>query len=169
MARRHFVFECTASDSTGCLRSVGLCYDVRDFEWYNLHGRGETVPGDDDDTEDAGDTTEYEGDDATGGETVKIRFSNSLTQKKGGGESFSEEGEKERGMVSYPPGIVPGDLFWPERSKKSTVLPAALPFVRVLEAAQTERWSSGMVSCFWMSRGASTKVARRPEATCHSR
>lgn len=135
---------------------------MRDFEWYNLHGRGETVPSDDNDTENTGNAAEYEGDDAAGSETVKIRVSNLLTSKRG----FIG---KEKGGDSYPPGIVPGGLFWPERSKKSTVLPAALPFVRVLEAAQTERWLSGRVNCFWMSRGASTKVARRPEATCHSR
>lgn len=46
---------------------------MRDLEWYNLHGRREAVPGDDNDTKDAGDAAEYEGDDTTGSETVEIR------------------------------------------------------------------------------------------------
>lgn len=44
---------------------------MRDFEWYNLHGCREAVPSDDNNTEDAGDAAEYEGDDAAGSETVK--------------------------------------------------------------------------------------------------
>lgn len=72
MARRHFVFECTATDTTGCLRSVWLFNYVRDFEGHNLQWCGEAIPGDDDDTEDASDTAEYEGDNAAGGEAVTI-------------------------------------------------------------------------------------------------
>lgn len=79
-----------------------------------------------------------------------------------------EEGKTGFRGNAYPPGMVPGALFSPVRSRKSAVLPAALPLVGTLPASQTARWSSGMVNCFWMSRGASTKVARRPEATCHS-
>lgn len=75
MAQRHFIFECTASHTAGCLGGVRLLDDVRDFERYDLHGCGETIPGDDDNTEDASDAAEYEGDDAAGGETVKIHVS----------------------------------------------------------------------------------------------
>lgn len=59
--------------TSDAVRSLDDAGDARRDE---LEGRGEAVPGDDDDAEDAGDAAEDEGDDAAGSEAVdKIHVS----------------------------------------------------------------------------------------------
>lgn len=74
----------------------------------------------------------------------------------------------ERANRTHPAGNGGGGVFSPERSRKSAALPAALPLYGTLPDMQTSRWFSGswIVAC--SSRGSSTKVAMRPDATCHS-
>jgi hypothetical protein len=40
--------------------------------------------------------------------------------------------------------------------------------VGILAAAQASRWFLGISMVSWRVRGSSTKVAIRPETTCHS-
>jgi len=71
-------------------------------------------------------------------------------------------------LAVKPAGRGGGDLFAPFKSKRSFVLPAALPAMGTSWAAQAARWSGGIVSVSWREVGASIIVATRPEATCHS-
>jgi hypothetical protein len=73
-----------------------------------------------------------------------------------------------KGSCAYPAGSGGGGEFWPLRSSRSFVLAAALPCVGMLPAEQASRWSCGRTRLFWSSRGASTKVAIKPDVTCHS-
>lgn len=67
-----------------------------------------------------------------------------------------------------PSGNLAGGCVAPSRFMRSSVLPAALPAVAIFWDLQTCRWSSGILRFACMSSGASTKVAVRPLATCHS-
>lgn len=69
-------------------------------------------------------------------------------------------------LVVNPAGSGLGLLTAPVRSSRSTVLPAALPCVDVLEARQACQWSSGIERVFCSSVGASIMVAMRPLAVC---
>lgn len=71
-------------------------------------------------------------------------------------------------LTVNPAGSGGGDLLAPLRSKRSLVLPAALPAMGTSWAAQAARWSCGIVRVFCRKVGASIIVATRPEATCHS-
>lgn len=67
-----------------------------------------------------------------------------------------------------PAGRLGGGTVAPLRFKRSSVLPAALPAVAMFWDLQACRWSSGILRLACNSSGASTMVAIRPLATCHS-
>lgn len=71
-------------------------------------------------------------------------------------------------LVVKPSGNLAGGPVAPSRFKRSSVRPAALPAVRIFWDLQAWRWSSGILSVACNSSGASTMVAMRPLATCHS-
>ena len=80
----------------------------------------------------------------------------------------SSGGCDENESDTYPAGSGGGGWFSPVRSRRFAVLAAALPTVANPPALQASRWSCGILSVFCSSSGASTKVAIRPETTCHS-
>lgn len=71
-------------------------------------------------------------------------------------------------LAVNPAGIGPGDRFWPDRSLRSSVLPAAFPATAIPWEVHAARWSSGILMDDCRASGASIKVATRPLATCHS-
>ena len=71
-------------------------------------------------------------------------------------------------LASNPLGSGSGLLAAPLRSNRSLELPAALPATGMFWALHASRWSSGILSDFCRSSGASIIVATSPDATCHS-
>lgn len=71
-------------------------------------------------------------------------------------------------LAVNPSGKLAGGRVAPSRFKRSSVLPAALPAVAIFWDLQACSWSSGILSLACNSSGASTIVAIRPLATCHS-